>query len=212
MKFISNYLLTILFSFAMIYKSSRSDVCGSVGTGRRARLRILWWLHRVGSSPIFRIRLISGKLYKLRFPAFSFAIILCYILLHVLCLPQDFRKCIFSFHTPFRRQRIMFTAWSWRRCLAHITTGAPQIMCEGRNGKTVPISSYIPNSLWKYFNGENLYLLSNSLICNSFIPFTCSTYSSTNSKASFFCSIRYTDEIIIMCMEQQTIICAPFFL
>ena len=28
--------------------------CGSVGTGRRARLRILWWLHRVGSSPIFR--------------------------------------------------------------------------------------------------------------------------------------------------------------
>ena len=29
---------------------------GSVGTGRRARLRILWWQHRVGSSPIFRIR------------------------------------------------------------------------------------------------------------------------------------------------------------
>ena len=29
---------------------------GSVGTGRRARLRILWWLHRVGSSPIFRIK------------------------------------------------------------------------------------------------------------------------------------------------------------
>ena len=29
--------------------------CGSVGIGRRARLRILWWLHRVGSSPIFRI-------------------------------------------------------------------------------------------------------------------------------------------------------------
>ena len=28
---------------------------GSVGTGRRARLRILWWVHRVGSSPIFRI-------------------------------------------------------------------------------------------------------------------------------------------------------------
>ncbi len=27
---------------------------GSVGTGRRARLRILWWVHRVGSSPIFR--------------------------------------------------------------------------------------------------------------------------------------------------------------
>ena len=31
-------------------------VCGSVGIGRRARLRILWWSHRVGSSPIFRIR------------------------------------------------------------------------------------------------------------------------------------------------------------
>ena len=29
---------------------------GSVGTGRRARLRILWWVHRVGSSPIFRIK------------------------------------------------------------------------------------------------------------------------------------------------------------
>ena len=29
-------------------------ICGSVGTGRRARLRILWWVHRVGSSPIFR--------------------------------------------------------------------------------------------------------------------------------------------------------------
>ena len=48
MKFISNYLLTILFSFAMIYKSSRSDVCGSVGTGRRARLRILWSLRSCG--------------------------------------------------------------------------------------------------------------------------------------------------------------------
>ena len=32
-----------------------SIACGSVGIGRRARLRILWWLHRVGSSPIFRI-------------------------------------------------------------------------------------------------------------------------------------------------------------
>ena len=30
-------------------------ICGSVGIGRRARLRILWWIHRVGSSPIFRI-------------------------------------------------------------------------------------------------------------------------------------------------------------
>ena len=29
---------------------------GSVGIGRRARLRILWWLHRVGSSPIFRTK------------------------------------------------------------------------------------------------------------------------------------------------------------
>ena len=30
-------------------------VCGSVGTGRRARLRILCWQQRVGSSPIFRM-------------------------------------------------------------------------------------------------------------------------------------------------------------
>ncbi len=31
-------------------------VRGSVGIGRRARLRILWPLGRVGSSPIFRIQ------------------------------------------------------------------------------------------------------------------------------------------------------------
>ena len=30
--------------------------CGSVGIGRRARLRILWWLHREGSSPFFRTK------------------------------------------------------------------------------------------------------------------------------------------------------------
>ena len=30
------------------------SACGSVGIGRRARLRILCWLQRVGSSPIFR--------------------------------------------------------------------------------------------------------------------------------------------------------------
>ena len=30
-------------------------ICGSVGTGRRARLRILWQQCRVGSSPIFRM-------------------------------------------------------------------------------------------------------------------------------------------------------------
>ena len=34
--------------------NSLQIICGSVGTGRRARLRILWWVHRVGSSPIFR--------------------------------------------------------------------------------------------------------------------------------------------------------------
>ncbi len=34
-------------------------ICGSVGTGRRARLRILWHSCRVGSSPIFRISLES---------------------------------------------------------------------------------------------------------------------------------------------------------
>ena len=38
------------------YKILKHPIRGSVGTGRRARLRILWWLHRVGSSPIFRIR------------------------------------------------------------------------------------------------------------------------------------------------------------
>ena len=37
-------------------------ICGSVGTGRRARLRILWQQCRVGSSPIFRIG------FKLRKP------------------------------------------------------------------------------------------------------------------------------------------------
>ena len=37
-------------------KRKHSMVCGSVGIGRRARLRILWPLGRVGSSPIFRIR------------------------------------------------------------------------------------------------------------------------------------------------------------
>ena len=38
------------------YKILKHPIRGSVGTGRRARLRILWWLHRVGSSPIFRIK------------------------------------------------------------------------------------------------------------------------------------------------------------
>ena len=38
------------------YKILKHPIRGSVGTGRRARLRILWWLHRVGSSPIFRTK------------------------------------------------------------------------------------------------------------------------------------------------------------
>ena len=42
---------------------------GSVGTGRRARLRILWWVHRVGSSPIFRRR-IWKRLSRKRQPFF----------------------------------------------------------------------------------------------------------------------------------------------
>ncbi len=43
-------------SFTMIiYYLQRRAACGSVGTGRRARLRILWQQCRVGSSPIFRI-------------------------------------------------------------------------------------------------------------------------------------------------------------
>ena len=39
----------------------RGALSGSVGTGRRARLRILWWLHRVGSSPIFRMIMSRAK-------------------------------------------------------------------------------------------------------------------------------------------------------
>ena len=38
-----------------------APACGSVGTGRRARLRILWQQCRVGSSPIFRIELMSQE-------------------------------------------------------------------------------------------------------------------------------------------------------
>ena len=38
------------------YEILKHPIRGSVGTGRRARLRILWWLHRVGSSPIFRTK------------------------------------------------------------------------------------------------------------------------------------------------------------
>ena len=45
-------------------------MCGSVGTGRRARLRILWWVHRVGSSPIFRSQIgnrnVSDLFYYLK--------------------------------------------------------------------------------------------------------------------------------------------------
>ena len=47
-----------------------SGVRGSVGTGRRARLRILWWVHRVGSSPIFRSQIgnrnVSDLFYYLK--------------------------------------------------------------------------------------------------------------------------------------------------
>ena len=38
----------------MILYEGREKTRGSVGTGRRARLRILWQQCRVGSSPIFR--------------------------------------------------------------------------------------------------------------------------------------------------------------
>ena len=41
-------------------ESMTSMVSGSVGIGRRARLRILWVYSRVGSSPIFRTK-DSGK-------------------------------------------------------------------------------------------------------------------------------------------------------
>ena len=38
----------------IIFGRNKKVFCGSVGTGRRARLRILWHSCRVGSSPIFR--------------------------------------------------------------------------------------------------------------------------------------------------------------
>ena len=43
----------------IVYFLQRRAACGSVGTGRRARLRILWQQCRVGSSPIFRRRVKS---------------------------------------------------------------------------------------------------------------------------------------------------------
>ena len=60
----------------VIYYSQhgRTDVqaCGSVGIGRRARLRILWQQCRVGSSPIFRIRLSGLRTWWiLSFQSFS---------------------------------------------------------------------------------------------------------------------------------------------
>ena len=47
----------------------KSGMRGSVGTGRRARLRILWWVHRVGSSPIFRSQILR-RLSLMRQPFF----------------------------------------------------------------------------------------------------------------------------------------------
>ena len=46
----------------------------SVGTGRRARLRILCWQQRVGSSPIFRIKVQprTVKVWGCTFPLFKF--------------------------------------------------------------------------------------------------------------------------------------------
>ena len=60
----------------VIYYSQhgRTDVqaCGSVGIGRRARLRILWQQCRVGSSPIFRIWLSGLRTWWiLSFQSFS---------------------------------------------------------------------------------------------------------------------------------------------
>ena len=57
-------LLTYLVLHVIINESSRvsdKDKRGSVGIGRRARLRILWQLCRVGSSPIFRIQYFQLK-------------------------------------------------------------------------------------------------------------------------------------------------------
>ncbi len=51
----SNSTLTNLQSFVILNELCEQRKCGSVGTGRRARLRILWQQCRVGSSPIFRI-------------------------------------------------------------------------------------------------------------------------------------------------------------
>ncbi len=44
--FFTNFSLTFRFTFVTIIRSS--DKCGSVGTGRRARLRILWLLQSCG--------------------------------------------------------------------------------------------------------------------------------------------------------------------
>ena len=55
----SNSTLTNLQSFVILNELCEQRKCGSVGTGRRARLRILWQQCRVGSSPIFRIFLLS---------------------------------------------------------------------------------------------------------------------------------------------------------
>ena len=49
---------------SIVESLSDSAVRGSVGIGRRARLRILWPLGRVGSSPIFRIQRVWALLKK----------------------------------------------------------------------------------------------------------------------------------------------------
>ena len=45
-----------LLEYIMLLREVKTMVSGSVGIGRRARLRILWVYSRVGSSPIFRTK------------------------------------------------------------------------------------------------------------------------------------------------------------
>ena len=69
--FIKNRWHRFLYLILYLLQSVRLS-CGSAGIGRQARLRILWPLGRVGSSPIFRSSLKVRKSYYSRLPV-SFA-------------------------------------------------------------------------------------------------------------------------------------------
>ena len=71
--------------------------CGSVGIGRRARLRILWQQCRVGSSPIFRITFLRKSL---DFQGF-FCIILCFSILLKFLQSLSYYSVFYYFLIPF---------------------------------------------------------------------------------------------------------------